>query len=111
MSTFNNECLILSQHFKILLNKTILHPVLTDLPRFAISDEFVWIESNVEAEIIVNHHLESLSCQAFAFVLVDWLAVDSFLRSVTVSVNSAAGRQFLHELRRQLCVQLLRYVS
>ena len=33
---------------------------------------------DVKVEIVVDHHLESLSCQAFAFVLVDWLAVDSF---------------------------------
>ena len=111
VSGFHNQGLILRQFFEIFFDEPILQPVLAYRSGLTVGNQFIWIERDVKVEVVVDHHLKSLSCQAFAFVLVDWLAVDSFLRSVTISVNSAAGRQFLHELRRQLCVQLLRYVS
>ena len=101
MSTFNDKCLILSQYFKILLNETILHPVLTDLPRFAISDEFIRIESNVEAEIIVNHHLESFTFNTISFVGIDRLRLEVSLRTIPVTIDTSAGTKFFHKLRSE----------
>ena len=111
MSTFNDKCLILSQYFKILLNETILHPVLTDLPRFAISDEFIRIESNVEAEIIVNHHLERFTFNTISFVGIDRLRLEVSLRTISVTVNASTGAKFLHKLRCKRFVQFFGNVA
>ena len=99
MATFNNECLILSQHFKILFNETILHPVLTDLSRFTVSDEFIRIEGNVEAEIIVNHHLESLTFNAISSVGINRFRFEVTLRTISVAIDTPAGTKFFHKLR------------
>ena len=43
MSGFNNQCLFLGKFFQILLNQSILHPILANLPGFTISNKFVGI--------------------------------------------------------------------
>ena len=39
----NNQCLFLGKFFQILLNQSILHPILANLPGFTISNKFVGI--------------------------------------------------------------------
>ena len=48
----DHECLLARQYFEILLDQAILHPVLANLPGFAIRDQFVWIESDIETELL-----------------------------------------------------------
>ena len=111
MSGLDHECLLIRQYFEILLDQAILHPVLANLPGFAIRDQFVWIESDIETEIVVDHHLESLSLQTLPFILVDRLGFQVSFRPITVSVNAAASHQLFHKLRSQHFMQLFGNVT
>ncbi len=111
MSGFYNQGLIFGQFFEIFFDQPILQPVLANRSGFSVSHQFIWVQRDVKVEVVVDHNLKGLSGQTFALVLVNRLAVDSFVRSVTVSVDPAAGGQFFHELRRQLFMQFFRYVS
>ena len=111
MSGLNHKCLLIRQYFEILLDQPVLHPVLANLPGFAIRDQFVWIEGDIETEIVVNHHLESLSLQALSLILVARLSFQVSFRPITVSVNAAAGHQLFHKLRSQHFMQLFGNVT
>ena len=91
MSGLDHECLLARQYFEILLDQAILHPVLANLPGFAIRDQFVWIESDIETEIVVDHHLESLSLQTFAL----YIGRQAWLSSLLPADNgiSKCGRE------------------
>ena len=111
MTGFHHQRLVFRQLFQISLNQPVLEPVLTNLPGLSVGNQFIWIQSHFEVQVIFNHDLEGLSCQAFSFIFADRLAVDPSLRPVTVSVDSASGGQFLHELRCKLFMQFFRYIA
>ena len=111
MSRFNYQGLIFCKFFEIFLDKSVLKPVLTYLSCFTVGYQLIRIKGNFEIKVVIHHYLECFACQAFALIFVDRLAVDSAFRSVSVSINSAAGRKLFHEFRSQLFVKLFRYIS
>ncbi len=105
------ECLVLSEFLKILLYEPILHPVLAHLTGFAVSDELVRIKSDVETQIVVDHHLKCLAFDAFPFVLINRFCFKVALRTVTVAVYLASGKKLFHELGSELLVERFRNVT
>ena len=64
-----------------------------------------------KVQVVVDHNLEGFACQAVSFVFIDRLAVDAAFRSVSVCIYSAVGLELFHEFRRELFVELLRYIA
>ena len=111
MSGFYNESQIICQFFEVFLYESVLKPVLAYGTGLSISNELVRIERYFEVQVVVDHYLECLTCKAFALVLVDGLAVDTALRSVSVCIDSSIGGKFFHEFRSQFLVKLFGNVS
>ena len=68
MSAVENERLFVGHHFEIFFDEAVLHPVLADLARFAVSYEFVRIKRCREVEVVVYHYLERFAFDAVSFV-------------------------------------------
>ena len=111
VSAFDNECLVTGKDFEVLLYQAVLHPVLAYLPRFAIGDELVGIEGDIETEVIVYHHLKGFALDATSFVLVNGLRLEVALRTITVTVNASACAEFFHKLGSKRLVQFFRDVA
>ena len=88
MSGFDNESLVIVKFLKIFLDQTVLHPVLAYLAGLAVCDEFVGVEGDVKAQVVVNHYLERLAFYTFALVLVNGLCLQVALRTETVAIDS-----------------------
>ena len=106
MSALDDERLVLGQLFEVLLDEAVLHPVLADLSCLAIGDKFVWIEGDVEAQVVVNHHLEGFPFDTSSLVFVDGFGLKVALGAETVSIDFASCQELVHELGRKLFVQL-----
>ena len=111
VSAFDNERLVIGKDFEILLYQAVLHPVLAHLPGFAIGDELVGIEGDVETEVVVYHHLKGFALDAAPFVLVNGLRLEVALRTITVTVNASARAELLHKFRSKRFVQFFRDVA
>ena len=111
MPAFDDERLVAGEDFEVLFYQAVLHPVLAHLSRFAIGDEFVGIEGDVETEVIVYHHLKGLALDAASFVFVNGLCLEVALRTVAVAVNASACTEFFHKLRSECFVQFFRDVA
>jgi len=105
MTAFHYESLILGKLLKIQLDKLILHPVLTHLSGLSIRDKLIGIESHIEAEIIVDHHLEGFALQALALIFIYGLGLEIALGTETVAVYSAASAELFKELGRELLMK------
>ena len=105
MPRLDHECLLVRQYFEVLLDQAVLHPVLTDLSGLAICNQLVWIKSDIETKIVIDHHLEGFSLQTSAFILIDRFGLQISLRPVTISVDAATGHQLFHKLRSQYFMQ------
>ena len=73
----------------------------------AVSHQFVGIERDVEGQVVVYHHLESLALDAPSPVLVDGPCLEVSLRTEAVAVDAAPGPEFFEELGCQLFVQFV----
>ena len=111
MSRLNNKGLLICHFLKVFLDKSVLEPVLAYRTCLAVGNQLVWIEGNLEIQVVIYHNLKCFSCKAVSLVLVNWLAVNSSFRSVSVGIYSAICFKFLHEFRSQLFVKLFWYVS
>ena len=96
---------------EIALDQQVLHPVLTDLARFAVGDQLVGVEGDVEIQIVVDHHLHRPRLGDAADVGVDRFAREPARRTVAVTVDPAPGSQLVEELRRHDLVVLLGHVA
>ena len=85
---------------QVAFDQEVLHPVLADLARLAVGDQFVGVEGDVEVEVVVDHHLHGLRLGDAADVAVDGLAGDLSGRPVAVAVDPAAGSELLEKLGR-----------
>ncbi|KAF5078551.1 hypothetical protein DSECCO2_139590 [anaerobic digester metagenome] len=75
VAAHDHQRLLICQDLQILFNQAVLHPVLADLPRFAIGHQLVGIQRHVEIEVILDHDLKRLTLGAVALVLLNGLAV------------------------------------
>ena len=118
----DHESLSLGHLLQILFDQPVLHPVLEHLPRLAVGDELVGIESNVKVQVVVDVELEGPGLQDAA-ILVDRPSFDVVIGSggrcldvaspvirprpwpVPVAVDAATLSQLRQELRRQRLVQ------
>ena len=107
MATLHDQGLVLCQFLQVHFEEAILHPVLADLARLAVGHQLVGIEGYVESQVVVYHHLESLSLDALAFVLVDGFRLEVSFRAEAVAVDAAPGAEFLKEFGCQLFVQFV----
>jgi hypothetical protein len=107
MPRLDDERLVAREDFEIPLDEPVLHPVLADLSRLSVGDEFIGVERDVEVEVVVDHDLESFAFDAFAPVLVDRTAPYPALRAESVAVDPPARAQFLEKFRREPFVMLL----
>ena len=104
---FVYEGLLIGQLLEVLLDQTVLHPVLADLTGLTVGDELIGIQSDVEVEVVVDHDLNGLALDALALVLVDGLAVELALGTEAVAIDTAV----LFELLRKLLGHLLMMVG
>ena len=111
MAAFEHQRGVVGQLAQILLDQAVLQPVLTDLPRLAVGDEFVGIERRLEVEIVVHHHLKGCAGQALALVGLDRAAPDAPGGAEAVGVDAAARAQLFHELGNQLLVIFFGHVA
>ena len=111
MAGHNNQCLLVGQYLKVLLDQLILHPVLAYLTGLTVGNQLVGIQSDLRAQVVVNHNLESFTLNAVAFIFINRLAVNLLLRHEAVSVDTASGKEFFHELRSQLLMKLFRNIT
>ena len=107
MTRFDHERLLVGHLLEIFLDEAVLEPVLAYLTGLAVGYEFVGIEGDVEAEVVVDHHLESLACEAFSFVFVDRLGLEVALGTPAVGVDASAGAELFQKFRSHLFVELL----
>ena len=63
-----------------------MHPVLAYLSGFAVCDQFVGVQGNIETQVVVNHYLEGFSLYAFPFVFVNRFGFQISLRPVADTV-------------------------
>ncbi|OPZ11118.1 MAG: hypothetical protein BWZ06_01777 [Bacteroidetes bacterium ADurb.BinA261] len=89
MSAFDDECLVLRQFFEISFDEAVLHPVLTNLTGFAVGNQLVGIKRNIEAEVIVDHHLKSFSFDAFPLVFVDGFGFQIAFGTIAIPIDAA----------------------
>ena len=59
---------------------------------FTIGNEFIRIEGYGEVQVIVNHNLEGFTFYTFAFIFINWFAVQITFRAEAVTVNTTACR-------------------
>ena len=111
MSAFNDQCLFLCQDFKILLDKTVLHPVLANLSRLTVRHQLVRIKGYVETQIIVYHHLKGSSLNAFSLIFINRFRFKVALRTITISVNPSTRTKFFHELGSKGFMQFFRNIT
>ena len=83
-----DQSLLVSHDLQVLLDQAVLHPVLADLAGLTVGDQLIGIQSDIEVQVVVDHHLEGLALGALALVLLDGLAVDAALGTVAVGRNS-----------------------
>ena len=71
MSGLNDQCSLRSKFFEILLDQEVLHPVLTNLADFTISNKFIGIQRDIKTEIVVNHYLKGFAFHTFATIFIN----------------------------------------
>ncbi len=111
MAGGHNQRLVARQELQVALDQPILQPVLADLPGFPVGGQLIWVEGDVEIEVVVDHHLEGFAFEATPLVLVDGLSLDVALGAKAVGVDSPGGDEFLQELRGQYPVPLFRDIA
>ncbi len=104
MTRLYNQRLVVGQFLKVFLDKTILEPVLAHLTSLTVCNKFVGIEGDVETEVIVDHHLKSLTRQAFALILVDRFGSQITLGAPAICIDTSTRTEFVEELRSSLGV-------
>ena len=92
MPGFDHQGLLLGQLLQILLNQTILHPILTDLPSLSIRNQLIRIQSDIKAKVIIDHYLKGLSLDTFTFIFRDRLRFQVSLRTVTITIDPSPGQ-------------------
>ena len=90
MSRFDYQRLVLGKLFQILHDEAILHPVLANLSGFSVSDQFVGIKGDIEAEVVVDHHLKGFSLDAASAIFVDGFRFQIACGTEAVSVDPPA---------------------
>ena len=102
----DHQGLLVGHDLQVLLDKAVLHPVLADLAGLAVGDQLVGVEGDVEVQVVVDHHLESLGLGTVALVLLDGLAVELAGGAEAVAVDAAVLLQLLGELLGHLGVMV-----
>ena len=106
MAGHNHQGLLVGQYLQILLDQTVLHPVLANLAGLAVGDQLIRVQGDLEVQVVVDHDLERLALNAVALVLVDGLAVQLALGTEPVAIDTAVLLQLLGELLRHLLVMV-----
>ena len=106
MTGHDNERLLVGQLLKILLDETVLHPVLADLTGLAVGDQLVGIERNVKVKVVVDHDLNGTTLDALALVLVNGVTVQLALGTEAVAVDAAVLFQLPGKFLRHLSVMV-----
>ena len=105
IAALHHERLMIRHDLKILLDETVLKPVMADAARLAVRDELVGIKTDLEVEVVVDHDLESLALRAVPLVLINGLAVDPTCRTIAVRIDTPVRLELLEELRDELFMQ------
>ncbi|MPM57010.1 hypothetical protein SDC9_103827 [bioreactor metagenome] len=95
VTAHDHQRLLVGQHFQILLDETVLHPVLADLTGLAVGHQLVGVQGHVKVQVILDHHLEGLALDAAALVLVNGLAGQAALGTEAIAVDPAVFLQLL----------------
>ena len=102
IAALHHERLMIRHDLKILLDETVLEPVVADAARLAVRDELVGIKTDLEVEVVVDHDLESLALCAIPLVFIDGLAVDPARGTIAIRINTPVRLELLEELRNEL---------
>jgi len=101
MARFHHQSAILVEDLQIVADQSVLHPVLADLARLAVGDEFVGVEGHVEVKIVVNHDAESPSLDAAPRIFVDRKALEPPGGPEAIPVDPAPLPQFSQKFGRK----------
>ena len=94
VARFHDQGLMVGHDFQVFLDEVVLHPVGADRSSFTISNQFIRIECDFKAQVVVNHNLHSLSCSTVPFIFINWFTVDAFFWTPAVAINPSASLQF-----------------
>ena len=111
MSGHDDQRLLVGQFLQILLDEPVLHPVLADLAGLAVGGQFVWIQRDVEVQVVVDHDLDRAAFDAFAFVFRDRLSVDPSFRTEAIAVDASVFLEFFGKFLRHLSMVFRRNIA
>ena len=111
MARGHDQGLLAGEFLQVALDEPVLHPVLADLPGFAVGDELVRIQGHVEIEIVVDHDLKRLAFGAAPAVVADGLPAYRSLGPETVAVDTSPGLELFQEFRGQRGVPCRRDIA
>ena len=100
MSAHHHKRLFPRQLFQIMLDQPVLHPILTDLPGFPISNQLIGVQGDFKIEVIIDHHLKCLALKAFSHIAFNRKASDAARGPEAVAVNASMLRKFPREFCR-----------
>ena len=106
MAGHHNQSLLVRHDLQVLLDQTVLHPVLAHLSGLAVGHQFIGVQRHLEVQVVVDHHLERFALDAVAFIFVDGLAVQLSLWPETVSIDTTVFLQFLGKLLCHLLMMI-----
>jgi len=80
----------------------ILHPVLTDLTGFSVSDQLIRVQRDIKVQVVVDHDLKRPALDTAAAVFIDRPAFDMTFGPEPVTVYPSPGEQFFQKFGCQL---------
>jgi hypothetical protein len=107
MAGLHDQRLRIGHDLQVFFDQPQLHPVLTDAAGFAISDQLVRVEGDIEIEVVVDHQLKGFTRKAAPLVSIDGLGLERPVRTETVAIYAATGPQLLEKLRNQPLMMML----
>ena len=99
MSAHHHKRLFPRQLFQIMLDQPVLHPILTHLPGFPISNQLIGVQGDFKIEVIIDHHLKGFAFKAFSLIAFNRKASDAARGPEAIAVNSSMLRKFPREFR------------
>ena len=100
----DHQGLLVRQDLQILLDQTILHPVLAHLTGLTVGNQFIGVQSHIKVQVVIDHNLNGAALNARTLILIDGLAVQLTRRTEAVAVNAAMLLQLLRKLLGHLLV-------
>ena len=87
--------MLVCDFFEVVLYKLILHPVLANLPGFAVGNQLVWIKRNLKIKIVVYHELKGLSGQTLSFIFAYFFGFNFFMWTIPIAINPTGFIEFI----------------